>query len=109
MSNSRCWFCTQQLSEQDDLIVWMRPAALRNFRKLYGRIDVDLEANEEIKVEIKNNYNSYGYGGEKLLVLSTTSAFGGKSKFLGIAYLTVGGFCFLFAIVFAIIHRFKQR
>jgi hypothetical protein len=87
----------------------MRPAALRNFRKLYGRIDVDLEANEEIKVEIKNNYNSYGYGGEKLLVLSTTSAFGGKNKFLGIAYLIVGGFSFLFAIVFAIIHRFKRR
>ncbi|CAK7351763.1 unnamed protein product [Dovyalis caffra] len=97
------------LSEQEDLMVWMRTATLRNFRKLYGRIDVDLEANDEIAVEIQNNYNSYGYGGEKLLVLSTTSAFGGQNKFLGVAYLTVGGFCFFFAIIFAIIYHFKRR
>ncbi|KAH6783112.1 ALA-interacting subunit 5 [Perilla frutescens var. hirtella] len=34
------------LSEQDDLLVWMRTAALPNFRKLYGRIETDLEVNE---------------------------------------------------------------
>jgi hypothetical protein len=37
-----------QLSEQEDLIVWMRRAALPTFRKLYGKIEVDLEVNDEI-------------------------------------------------------------
>ncbi|KAK2362083.1 ALA-interacting subunit [Trifolium repens] len=36
------------LSEQEDLIVWMRRAALPTFRKLYGKIEVDLEVNDEI-------------------------------------------------------------
>nr|GMD87939.1 putative ALA-interacting subunit 2 isoform X1 [Ipomoea batatas] len=32
------------LSDQEDLIVWMRTAALPTFRKLYGRIEEDLDA-----------------------------------------------------------------
>ncbi|KAJ4977417.1 hypothetical protein NE237_002523 [Protea cynaroides] len=34
------------LSDQEDLIVWMRTAALPSFRKLYGRIEEDLDADE---------------------------------------------------------------
>ncbi|KAH9609933.1 hypothetical protein KSS87_018194 [Heliosperma pusillum] len=42
------------LSEQEDLIVWMRTAALPTFRKLYGRIEQDLNANDEIIVNLMN-------------------------------------------------------
>uniref|UniRef100_A0A2P2QN48 ALA-interacting subunit n=1 Tax=Rhizophora mucronata TaxID=61149 RepID=A0A2P2QN48_RHIMU len=97
------------LSEQVDLIVWMRTAALPTFRKLYGRIEVDLEANDIIEVTIKNNYNTYSFGGKKKLVLSTTSWIGGKNGFLGRAYLTVGGLSLLFAVGFIIIYVFKPR
>ncbi|KAL6977694.1 hypothetical protein U1Q18_026484 [Sarracenia purpurea var. burkii] len=92
------------LSEQEDLIVWMRTAALPNFRKLYGKIEVDLEANEKIKVVIQNNYNTYSFGGKKTLVLSTTSWIGGKNDFLGVAYLTVGGLCLFMAISFILLY-----
>ena len=47
-----------QLSEQDDLIVWMRTAALPTFWKLYGRIETGLEVNDEVNVAIENNYNT---------------------------------------------------
>lgn len=97
------------LSEQEDLMVWMRTAALPTFRKLYGRIEEDLQENDEIEVEIQNNYNSYGYGGKKQLILSTSSWIGGKNDFLGIAYLTVGGMCFSLAVSFIFIYVFKPR
>ncbi|KAJ9147214.1 hypothetical protein P3X46_029397 [Hevea brasiliensis] len=97
------------LSEQVDLIVWMRTAALSTFRKLYGRIEVDLEANDIITVTIQNNYNTYSFGGKKKLVLSTTSWIGGKNDFLGRAYLTVGGLCLFLAVSFLLVYVIKPR
>ncbi|KAF8019489.1 hypothetical protein BT93_G0236 [Corymbia citriodora subsp. variegata] len=97
------------LNEQEDLIVWMRTAALPTFRKLYGRIEVDLEANKKITVTIKNNYNTYDFGGEKHLVLSTASWIGGKNDFLGVAYLAVGGICLFLAIAFILVYVLKPR
>ncbi|MQL90471.1 hypothetical protein Taro_023063 [Colocasia esculenta] len=97
------------LSEQEDLIVWMRTAALPTFRKLWGKIEVDLEANQTITVTIENNYNTYSFSGKKKLVLSTASWLGGKNDFLGVAYLTVGGLCFFLAMAFTVIYLVKPR
>lgn len=97
------------LSEQVDLIVWMRTAALPTFRKLYGKIETDLEANDVVTVVIQNNYNTYSFGGKKRLVLSTTSWIGGKNDFLGVAYLTVGGLCLFMAISFILLYVIKPR
>lgn len=97
------------MSEQEDLIVWMRTAALPTFRKLFGKIENDLEAGDNIHVRIQNNYNTYSFGGKKKLVLSTTSWIGGKNDFLGIAYLTVGGLCLFLAMSFIIIYLIRPR
>ncbi|PHU18566.1 ALA-interacting subunit 5 [Capsicum chinense] len=97
------------LDKQEDLIVWMRTAALPTFRKLYGKIEVDLIAGDVINVTLKNNYNTYSFDGKKKLVLSTTRWIGGKNDFLGIAYLTVGGLCFFLAMAFTVVYLVKPR
>ncbi|EPS74126.1 hypothetical protein M569_00629, partial [Genlisea aurea] len=97
------------LSEQEDLIVWMRTAALPNFRKLYGRIEVDLQPGDVIRVTLQNRYNTYSFDGKKKLVLSTANWLGGKNDFVGIAYLTVGALCFFLAILFSLIYLIKPR
>ncbi|MFS7984929.1 putative CDC50/LEM3 family protein [Helianthus anomalus] len=97
------------LNEQEDLIVWMRTAALPTFRKLYGKIEQDIEAGETINVVLENRYNTYSFSGKKKLVLSTSSWLGGKNNFIGIAYLAVGGLCFLLATTFTVIYFVKPR
>ncbi|KAF8391033.1 hypothetical protein HHK36_023333 [Tetracentron sinense] len=97
------------LSDQEDLIVWMRTAALPSFRKLYGRIEEDLEAEEVILVNLTNNYNTYSFGGKKTLVLSTSSWLGGKNDFLGIAYIAVGSSCIFISFVFMLLHVKNPR
>jgi hypothetical protein len=93
----------EQLNEQEDLMVWMRTAALPTFRKLYGRIEVDLRANEVITVRTRNSYNSYSYGGTKTLVLSTAGVLGGRNNFLGRAYVMVGMSCLLLALLLTLL------
>nr|APR63756.1 hypothetical protein [Populus tomentosa] len=100
---------TIPLSEQEDLMVWMRTAALPTFRKLYGKIEVDLQANDVINVTLANNYNTYSFNGKKKLVLSTTSWIGGRNDFLGIAYLTVGMICLALAMGFTVVYFIKPR
>ncbi|KAK4489432.1 hypothetical protein RD792_005241 [Penstemon davidsonii] len=97
------------LSEQEDLLVWMRTAALPTFRKLYGRIETEIEAKDRITVVIQNNYNTYSFRGKKNLVLSTTTWIGGKNPFLGQMYIIVGGLCLFLAIAFIIVYLIKPR
>jgi hypothetical protein len=81
----------------------MRTAALPTFRKLYGRIEVDLHADELITVTLRNNYNTYSFGGKKALVLSTAGVLGGKNGFLGRGYVVVGLACLALAALLTLL------
>jgi hypothetical protein len=92
-----------QLSEQEDLMVWMRTAALPRFRKLYGKVEADLGAGELLAVEVRNNYNSYSFAGTKAVVLSTAGLLGGRNAFLGRAYVVTGVACFALALLLTLL------
>ncbi|KAM0858019.1 hypothetical protein ACQ4PT_048074 [Festuca glaucescens] len=87
----------------------LRTAALPTFRKLYGRIELDIMASDKITVVIQNNYNTYSFGGTKALVLSTASWIGGKNNFISIAYVAVGGICLFLAMGFVVLYVIKPR
>lgn len=85
--------------EDEHFMVWMRPAGLPDFRKLWGRIYTRLDPGT-YNLYIVNNYPVYEFQGKKSVVLSTVNTLGGKNNFLGIAYLVVGCICIIMALLF---------
>ena len=106
---------TKQWIDMTDehFIVWMRPAGLPNFRKLWGRIDDrNLKKGTKVQVTIHDRFDVSSFNGKKYLILSTVNAFGGKNSFLGISYIVLGGISIILAVVFIIgynIHSKKNK
>ncbi|KAI9013044.1 CDC50/LEM3 family [Gaertneriomyces semiglobifer] len=96
------------LKKDERFQVWMRTAALPNFRKLYGRSDTTLPAGIW-EVTIRDTFDTDRFSGTKSIVLSTTSIIGGKNPFLGIAYLATGVVCWVLGIAFLLRHMVKPR
>ena len=85
--------------EDERFMVWMRPAGLNNFRKIWGKINKTLEEGEYF-VTVTNNYPVSDFKGKKSFVLSNVNFLGGNNKILGWSYIIVGGISFIFSILF---------
>jgi len=93
----------------EHFIVWMRVAALPNFRKLYGWINQEIPEGTELQFKIVNNWEISSFKGRKSLVVSKANAFGGKNDYMGSYYFAVGWFCIAMALFFALKQSFRPR
>jgi len=75
--------------ENEHFIVWMNIASHTSFRKLWAIVNQDLEAGL-YTMKIKNIYNVNAFGGKKHVVLSTTSAMGGKNAYPSLIFYMIG-------------------
>lgn len=82
--------------------VWMRVAARPTVRKLYGEIDRDLKEGDVIWFTVQNRYNTYGFDGQKFLILSNRNWTGGRNVLLGMVYIIVGSGAALLSVIMLI-------
>eukprot|EP00917_Polyrhabdina_sp_WS-2016_P023633 GHVP01051208.1.p1 GENE.GHVP01051208.1~~GHVP01051208.1.p1 ORF type:complete len:346 (+),score=37.60 GHVP01051208.1:115-1152(+) len=93
--------------ENPHFVVWMRTAALPNFRKLYARIDQDLEL--PVQILISSRFPTAIYGGTKTIVVAETSWLGGRNVVIGASYVVVGFIGILCGTFFFVMNYRKPR
>jgi len=89
--------------------VWMRTAALPDFRKLYGKISGDFKKGDKLNFFVLANYEVSSFDGTKSLVITNLGQFGSKNPNLGIAYMVVGIIALVFCVLFGAKQLFSPR
>ena len=96
---------TTPIDQDEHFAVWMRLGTRSQFRKLYGTVQTKTDTSapifqlgDTIRFVIENNYNSYNFDGEKVVMISTLSFLGGQNNFTGILFLVLAGVFLLTAI-----------
>eukprot|EP00892_Ulva_mutabilis_P006042 jgi/Ulvmu1/380/UM001_0387.1 len=79
------------VSQDEQFMVWMRPAAHADVRKYYGVIRTDLKEGDRLQFSVTHQYNTYEFGGEKELLFTTSGPFGNRNVTFGIVWLVMGG------------------
>ena len=90
------------LDDNEHFMVWMRVGSRATVRKLYGIIRHDIpkgprsryraigmrrdvwDTGSKLTFSITHRYNTYGFDGQKRLILSTSNWTGGKNTVIGI-------------------------
>ncbi|KAJ1400127.1 CDC50/LEM3 family [Ochromonadaceae sp. CCMP2298] len=89
--------------------VWMRPAALPKFRKLYGEINRSFKKGDTLTFSVTANFEVDSFDGSKSLLISNLGEFGGRNPYMGVAYIVVGFISLMFALLFVLKQAIAPR
>ncbi|XP_049301253.1 cell cycle control protein 50A-like [Anopheles funestus] len=98
--------------QNEDLINWMRSAALPSFRKQHRRVDHSVAffedglPRESYTLHIRYTYPVASFGGRKLVILSSPSWMGARNPFMGYLFLTVGTLMLILSCTLFAVHYF---
>ncbi|RPB16659.1 Lem3/Cdc50 [Morchella conica CCBAS932] len=81
------------LQDWEEFHVWMRPAGLARFSRLAKRNDHNVLGAGVWQMNVTSRFSTQGYNGRKALVLTTSSAMGGRGTQLGWAYVVSAVVC----------------
>ena len=96
--------------DDEDFIVWMRAAALPDFRKLHRIIyDVTLPKDTKIRVHVASWFPTKDFGGEKWVTIAKTEWCGGANHALAWTYIVVACVAIGLTVTFAILLLFGSR
>ncbi len=93
----------------EHFINWMRTAGLPSFRKLYGKIDGDFRAGDQITFDLTLNYEVLSFGGTKSLVITNLGVTGTKSTALSGLFVVMGSVSLTIGVLFALKRLVKPR
>jgi hypothetical protein len=94
----------------EDFVVWMRQAALPTFEKLNKRIlNRGFSKGEILNVTVENNFPVHMWAGHKGVMLATANSLGTKNFVLGAAFIVIGIFALVIALLFAVKIRLDSR
>jgi hypothetical protein len=93
----------------EHFVVWMRVAALPNFRKLYGYIDTVIPAGSVLTFRVQANWAVVQSQSAKALVVSDNYIFGGKNHWMGTMFIVVGGISAVVGVFFFVIQFLYPR
>ena len=75
------------------------------FNKLWGHMwNITLYKNVTYSIDIENRFEVTRFGGKKYVYISEVNVMGGKSRFLGIAFLISAGVVGLIMIFFQFLY-----
>jgi hypothetical protein len=80
-------------------MIWMRPAAMPNFMKLFARCESCDIPPGEYPIKIKMNYPFSSFSGKRYVVLASLSALGSPSSFLHRIYICIGSVAIFMGIL----------
>eukprot|EP00752_Nemacystus_decipiens_P010452 g9311.t1 len=93
----------------EHFIVWMRTAGLPRFRKLYGKIEEQIEPPQTLTFNITANFYVGDFTGEKSIIVSNLSLMGARNPYLGIAYIALGSLSLAIGLAFLVKHYSDPR
>lgn len=90
-------------------MVWYQMESLKDFVKLYGRIDGTLKAGKTYVLTIEDNYRSELIDNEKYIYLSEVSTFGGKNFVLSYFFMLAAVICLMILLFFVVLYFLKVQ